>query len=349
MRKKSKALKIKNKSIIAFDVGASKIACGIIQLKVQSSKLKTITQKSKIQNFDFKIYNFNKIKTPKSKKEVIEKIIEIVTPILSPPLANKGRKNAYGKIVGVGIGMAGRMDFKNGIVSSSLVANGWKNVPLKKILEKKLGLPVALENDARCFILGELKFGKAKNYKHIIGLTLGTKIGSGIIIDGKLYYGANNAAGEFGYTIKANKNFNISIKDLKKDLKKSCDKKDYHYLGEWAAGRGMERLYKKLTGENLTAFEIKKRALKKEKTALKIINLSAESLGIEIANIINFLNPEIIVIGGGLSRMDILWKPMVQEAKKRVFFAALKKTKIIRSQLLEKANLLGAASLFLKS
>jgi predicted NBD/HSP70 family sugar kinase len=72
-------------------------------------------------------------------------------------------------------------------------------------------------------------------------------------------------------------------------------------------------------------------------------------LGCEIANIINFLNPEIIIIGGGLSRMDILWKPMIQEAKKRVFFPPLKKTKIVRSRLLEKANLLGAASLVLES
>ncbi len=329
----------KNKSIIAFDIGASKIAYAQVQVKSQKLKVES----------DFKIQNFNKIKTPKSKKEVIEKIIEIVKPLLNPPLANKGRKNAYGKIIGIGIGMAGQMDFKEGKVLSSLVANGWKNVSLKKILEKRLKIPVTLENDARCFVLGEARFGSAKNYKHIIGLTLGTKIGSGIIIGGKLYRGANNTAGEFGYIIKANKNLNIPIKELKKDLKKPCNKTDYHYLGEWAAGRGMERLYKKLTGKNLSAFEIKKRALKKEKAALKIINLSAESLGCEIANIINFLNPEIIVIGGGLSRMDILWKPMVQEAEKRVFFPPLKKTKIVRSRLLEKANLLGAASLFLKS
>ena len=310
------------KSIIAFDIGASKIAYGVAILPLSASSFQ----------------NFDKIKTPKSRKEVIEKIIEIVKKI------KKDRK-----IIGIGIGMAGQMDFKNGKVLSSLVADGWKNIPLKNILEKRLKIPVVLENDAHCFVLGEAKFGAAKNYQHIIGLTLGTKIGSGIIIDRKLYRGTNNTAGEFGYTIKANKSLNISIKELKKDLKKSCSKTDYHYLGEWAAGRGMERLYKKLTGENLNCIEIKKRAIKKEKVALKIINLSAESLGCEIANIINFLNPEIIVIGGGLSRMDILWKPMVREAKKRVFFAPLKKTKIVRSCLLEKANLLGVASLVLKS
>lgn len=317
-----------NKSIIAFDIGASKIAYAQVQVKGRKLKVES----------DLEIQRFDKIKTPKSKKEVIEKIVEIV---------KKTKKDK--KISAIGIGMAGQMDFKKGKVLSSLVADGWKNISLKKILEKELKIPVMLENDAHCFVLGEAKFGAAKNYQHIIGLTLGTKIGSGIIINSKLYRGANNTAGEFGYTVRTNKNLDIPIKELKKDLKKPCNKTDYHYMGEWMAGRGMERLYKKLTGKKLTAFEIKKRALKGEKNALKIINLSSESLGCELANIIHFLNPEIIVIGGGLSRMDILWKPMIQEAKKRVFFAPLKKTKIVRSRLLEKANLLGAASLLLKS
>jgi glucokinase len=335
-----------NKSIIAFDIGASKIAYGVTGLPLSAPACivygspedaaslragKAIAGRSSFQHFD-------KIKTPKSKKEVIERIIGIVKKI---------KKDK--KIAAVGIGMAGQIDFEKGKVLSSLVADGWKNVSLKNILEKKLKIPVTLDNDAHCFVLGEAKFGAAKKYQHIIGLTLGTKIGSGIIIGGKLYRGANNTAGEFGYTIKANKSLNISIKELKKELKKSCSKTDYHYLGEWTAGRGMERLYKKLTGEKLNCLEIKKRAIKKEKAALKIINLSAESLGCEIANIINFLNPEIIVIGGGLSKMDILWNPMIQEAKKRVFFPPLKKTKIVRSRLLEKANLLGAASLVLES
>ncbi len=326
-----------NKSIIAFDIGASKIAYGVAGLPLLPA-----SRQGSASSFQ----HFNKIKTPKSKKEIIEKIIEIVAPLLDPPLANKGRKNAYGKIIGVGIGMAGQMDFKKGKVLSSLVADGWKNVPLKNILEKRLKIPVTLDNDAHCFVLGEVKFGVAKNYQHIVGLTLGTAIGGGIIIDGKLYHGMNNTTGEFTYTVV---NTNKDLEVLIKGAKDTCKKTGCYHLGEWAAGKGMERLYKKLTSKNLAAFEIKKRALKGEKAALKIINLSAESLGCEIANIINFLNPEIIVIGGGLSKMDILWKPMIQEAKKRVFFAPLKKTKIVRSQLLEKANLLGAASLVLKS
>ena len=229
---------------------------------------------------------------------------------------------------------------------SSSIMNGQKNVSLKNILEKRLGLPVMLDNDAHCFVLGEAKFGAAKNYQHIVGLTLGTGVGGGIIIDGKLYRGANNTAGEFSFTIvRTNKDLEVLIKGEKD----TCKKTGCYHLGDWVAGIGIEKLYKKLTGENLNCTEIKKKALKKEKAALKIINLSAESLGIKLANIINSLNPEIIVIGGGLSKMDILWKPMIQEAKKRVFFAPLKKTKIVRSRLLEKANLLGAASLVLES
>ena len=330
------------KSIIAFDIGATKIAYGIVQFKIQRSKLKTKIKNSKacpressgVKNLDFEIQSFNKIKTPKSRKEIIKKIINIVKEFFEDKKIDK-----------IGIGMAGQMDFEKGKVLSSLVANGWKNVPLKKILEKELKVPVSLNNDAHSFVMAEAKFGAAKNYQNIIGLTLGTKIGGGIIIGGKLYRGANNIAGEFTYTIRANKSLKIPIKELKKELKQPCNKIGYHYLGEWTAGKGIEKLYKELTDKDLTAFEIEKRALKGEKAALKIINLSAESLGCELANIINFLNPEIIVIGGGLSRMDILWKPMIQEAKKRVFFPPLAKTKIVKSKLGDEAGVLGAAVL----
>ena len=323
--------KIKNPKIIAFDIGASKIAYGITDFPLSAPS---------IQYFD-------KIKTPKSKDEMIEKIIEIVEPLLSafggsakggnPSLADKGRKNIYGKIIGVGIGMAGQIDFENGKVLFSPNMPDWKNVSLKNILEKKLGLPVLIDNDARCFVLGEAKFGAAKNYQHIVGITLGTGIGGGIIINGKIYRGKNNTAGEFGHTIVENK-FN---------LKCSCGMKGH--LESYASGQAMEKSYQKLTGEELDCLEIKKRAIKKEKSALKVVNLMAEALGEGLSDVINFLNPEIIVIGGGLSKMDILWKPMIQEAKKRVFFPPLKKTKIVRSRLFEKANLLGSADLFSKN
>ena len=118
--------KIKNPKIIAFDIGASKIAYGITDFPLSAPS---------IQYFD-------KIKTPKSKDEIIEKIIEIVEPLLSafggsakggnPPLADKGRKNIYGKIIGVGIGMAGQIDFENGKVLFSPNMPDWKNVSLKK-------------------------------------------------------------------------------------------------------------------------------------------------------------------------------------------------------------------------
>ncbi len=299
-----------NKSIIAFDIGASKIAYGVAGFPLSATSF----------------HRFSKIKTPKSKKEIIEKIIEIV-----------GKMKKDKKIIGVGIGMAGQINFKKGIVSSSPNLPEWKNVSLKNILEKKLKIPVTIDNDAHCFILGEARFGAAKNYQHIVGITLGTGIGGGIIINGKIYRGANNTAGEFGHTIVENK-FN---------LKCSCGMKGH--LESYASGQAMEKMYKKITGEKLGCFEIKKRAIKKEKSALRVINLMAEALGEGLSDVVNFLNPEIIVIGGGLSRMDILWKPMVQEAKKRVFFAPLKKTKIIRSRLREKANLLGVAALFSKN
>ena len=319
--------RVRNLEIIAFDIGATKIAYARVQFKIQNSKFKIISQKSEVKNFNFKIQNFDKIKTPKSRKEVIKKIIEIVEKIKKATFTNVAFRTA------VGIGIAGQIDFKRGIVLSSPNMSGWENVPLRNILEKELKIPVILDNDAHCFVLGEACFGSARNYKHIIGLTLGTGIGGGIIIDGKLYRGANNTAGEFGHTIV----------ETKYNFKCSCGIRGH--LEAFASGQAMENLYKELNGEKLDTFEIEKRALRGEKKALKVINLTVSTLGKKLSDMINFFNPEIIVIGGGLSRMKLFWRPMIRETKKRVFFEPLTKTKIVRSKLGDKAGVLGAAVL----
>jgi len=338
------------KYILSFDIGASKIAYGAVSIKQnKEGDIRQCRLQDKKVKSDFEIQNFDKIKTPKSRKEVIEKIIEIVAPFLNSLFANKGRKNAYKKIIGVGIGIAGQIDFKRGIVLSSPNMPGWKNIPLKNILEKKLGLSVLIDNDAHCFVLGETYFGAAKKYRHIVGLTVGTGIGGGIIIDGKLYRGKNNLAGEFGHTMVVGEGlkrgaFSQKVEGLKRGLKCSCGIRGH--LESYASGEAMESLYKKTTGKKINVLEIEKRAIKGEKSALKIIELTAEMLGEGLSDIINSLNPEIIVIGGGLSKVDLLWKLMIQKMKKRVFHSSLTKTKIVRSRLLEKANLLGAATLF---
>jgi predicted NBD/HSP70 family sugar kinase len=334
-----------NKTIIAFDIGASKIAYGIVKLKTQSSKVKTTTQNSKIQNFDFGIQNFNKIKTPKSKKEIIEKIVEIVKPLLSafdgsakggnPPLANKGRRNAYGKIIGIGIGMAGQIDFKKGKVLSSPIGRGWKNINLKKIIKEKVGVNAEIDNDVKCFALGESKFGQAKKCKNTVYLAIGTSIGGAIEIDGKLYRGANNIAGEFGHmTIIGNG--------------KKCGCGNIGCWARYVSGETIEELYYDLYNKKKETKDIVLGSAKGIKQDKKIIKKAASYLAMGLVNIINTINPEIIVIGGSVIKEKEILDLAKKDALKKVLTPG-RKTKIVRSQLLEKANLLGAASLVSES
>ena len=102
-----------------------------------------------------------------------------------------------GKILGIGIGSPGPMDYKRGIITNP-VNLPFKNVPLRKIIKNKFKLPVFLDNDAKCFTLAEATFGQGKNYENVIGITLGTGFGCGLVINKKIYHGRSNAT-EFGH------------------------------------------------------------------------------------------------------------------------------------------------------
>jgi glucokinase len=101
-------------------------------------------------------------------------------------------------VLGIGIGVPSVVDVKEGIVYNPVNIPAWLEVHLKEILEQKFLIPVVVNNDANCFAIGQKHFGKAKNYKNIVGLFVGVGLGAGIIIENKLYSGDNSAAGEFG-------------------------------------------------------------------------------------------------------------------------------------------------------
>ena len=103
------------------------------------------------------------------------------------------------KILGIGIGVAGLVDSQNGILREATNFPGWTNVPLAEELSRKLNLPVTLDNDANVAAFGEHNFGAGRGYNHMMMVTLGTGVGAGLILDGMIYRGANDAAGEFGH------------------------------------------------------------------------------------------------------------------------------------------------------
>jgi glucokinase len=221
------------------------------------------------------------------------------------------------QVKSIGIGVPGLINIEEGIVYDVVNIPSWKEVALKKRLEERYKIPVFVNNDANCFALGEYHFGKGKGYNAMIGLTIGTGLGSGIIIDKKLHAGKNGGAGEFG-----------SIDYLEHN---------YEYYG---SGQFFKNVY---NTEGETVF---KRASEGDADAIKMY----EEMGLHLGNFIKLLlfslDVELITLGGSVrSAWPWFSKTMWEQVNTFPFKNSLKHLKIELSEL-ENAAILGAASLY---
>jgi len=256
----------------------------------------------------------------KGKKQVIANIKKAVRMLIHSHKA---------KVSAIGIGAPGPILYEKGIVIEAPNLPGWKKVHLKNILEKEFKLPIFVDNDANCAALAEARFGAGKSAKHFIYMTVSTGIGGGIIIDNKLYRGAIGSAGEFGHMKIA-------------DSSPKCGCGNYGCLEALASGSAL----KKMTGMNAISVELAAR--QGEKKARQAIRELAHYLAIGIANLINAFNPEMVIIGGGLSNMrELIVSPVKKEFKKYALSLPAKSVRIVRAKLGTKAGVLGAAALCL--
>jgi glucokinase len=254
------------------------------------------------------------------------------------------------EIIGVGVGAPGPLDTKSGIVL--LTPNlGWINLPLRQIIHERLGLPAALDNDANCAVLGEWWMGAARGTRNAIGITIGTGIGGGIIVDGKLYHGASDCAGEIGHTT-------IDIEGRR------CKCGNYGCLEAYASGpnialRAVEELkagaVSRLAGyvggdlRQVTAQTVYQAAHDGDELALEVVNDTARFLGTGIANLLNVFNPEVVVVCGGVTLAgDRLFVPLRREVARRAFKPAVSVCRIVPCELSGTAGVYGAAKVFLE-
>jgi glucokinase len=294
------------KYYLGVDIGATKISAGLIKGEKIIKKIKVATEVKKGTN------------------QILENIKQAIKEVYSP------------KVKGIGIGIAGQINPEAGlVVSSPNLPKDFKNVNLRDIIQQDFKKPIRVENDANCFALGEAIYGAGKGYKNVIGLTLGTGIGGGIIIDQKIYHGQNSLAGEIGHTTI-----------IQGGLTCSCGQKGH--LEAYASGNAMVKLYQQITGQEKDTFFIAKQARAKEKAALKVFKTMNQALAIGLANTINIFNPDIIVLGGSLVKLKLLTNPAIELARKKVVFPALDTTKIVTSKLKDEASLLGTVALFKK-
>lgn len=238
----------------------------------------------------------------------------------------------------IGTSAKGFIDHAAGVVlGPDQGIKDWKNVPLAKIINQASGLPAYIGNDANMMTIAEHRFGAAKGYNNIIFVALRTGIGGGIIINGKLYRGVNNAGGEVGQMII---NFNATTSD--KGVKGS-------YEQFASASALVKRFNEENTGQSgdnksISVREIFELSYKGLPAAEKVVDENAELVGIGLANLISIFAPEIIVLGGGMAQARDRY---LEKIRKSAFDNSLEncrsEVRIERAQLGPAASLLGSA------
>ena len=252
------------------------------------------------------------------------------------------------QVRGIGIGAPGAVDTENGrvIFAPNL---GWEDVPLKKALEKLLDRPVFLENDCNICSLGVYETELDPKPRHMLGVFIGTGIGGGLILDGKPYSGYNRTAGEVGHMV-------LDINGPKCGCgNKGCfealaSRTAMFRRIQAAVKEGQETLLTAMLGKDLADMrsgDLRKAIRRGDKFVEKVVEEAAEYTGIAIANLINLLSPQVVVLGGGIMAAldDEMLAIIVETAREYAFPGAIKGVEIISSNLGDDAGITGAAVL----
>ena len=255
------------------------------------------------------------------------------------------------KVMGVGIGAPGPIDVERGFVYFFPNIPGWKNTPLKNHLQKRLKLPVYVDNDANVMALAEFRFGAGRGAKNLIALTLGTGVGGGLVIDGKLFHGPHYSAAEIGHIvinedgpacscgsrgcIETYVGSGYFVREIKKQLKSG----QKSILKQWSEKDRRE----------ITPLLVAQAAKSGDRFSNQIWKRTGEHLGNALTGLVNILNPEKIIMGGGIAQSGrLLFDPMVATLKKKAFPIAASSVKVVPAALGVDAGLIGAAALAFK-
>lgn len=255
-----------------------------------------------------------------------------------------------GEVLGIGIGSPGPLNRESGLVLETPNL-GWKNFPLRDLVSNATGFSATLDNDANCATYGEWWQGAGRDAQTLVGLTLGTGIGGGLVMDGEIYHGASDAAGEFGH-------MTIDTTGRK------CKCGNYGCLEAYASGpniaaralegleAGVESILPELLNgrpEDITAATVYEAVVLGDAFAEEVMKETAKVLGVGIANLVNALNPDAVVIAGGVTRAgDHLFEPLRKEVRRRAFRSAVEACRILPAALPETAGVIGAAGVFKK-
>ena len=323
--------KKKKRYIIGVDLGGTKIMCGALSEDgSQHFAMRSIPTQSE-QGADV----------------TMDRMVGLIDAVMLETMETTGASR--GDFVGVGIGAPGPLDRERGIV---VVAPnlGWRDFPLRDVIHSRVGLHATLDNDANCATVGEWWQGAARGGVNVVGVTIGTGIGGGIIIDSRLFHGASDVAGEIGHTtIELNGRY--------------CKCGNYGCLEAYASGpaiavRAREALVREESAslmpslvdgklDAITAQTVYDAAQQGDAVAQEIVRDTARYLGAGIANILNLLNVDTVVVAGGVTAAgEALFSPLRAEVRRRAFKPAVEAARIVPASLPGTAGVVGAVATF---
>lgn len=272
--------------VIGVDLGGTKVRAGV-------------ADNGTIRNQKQQLFN-----SRGSQQETLGQLIKLITSLMTP------------EVQGIGLGVPSVIDIEKGIVYNVVNIPSWDRVPLKDILEETFSVPVAVNNDVNCFILGEHRFGQVRGLANVVGITTGTGLGSGIIINHELFHGTNCGAGEIGL---------LSYGD--------------HNIEYYASGNFFS------VKHGVSAIVAHNLAVAGDPKALGWWKEFGMHMGQAIKTVVYSYDPEAIVIGGSLSKaFRFFEKSMLASLNDFTYPESIKKLKILQS-VNEDITLLGAAAL----
>ncbi len=253
-----------------------------------------------------KIVHLSKLPTPSkgSVEEVLEQIYKTIDDCVDEASLS------------IGVGVPSVVDVEQGIVYDVTNIPSWKVVNLKELLEQRYNLPVYVNNDANCFAVGEKFFGKAKSFKNIVGVTLGTGLGCGLIFNGKLYEGSNCGAGEFG------------------NVPYLLHTTEYYASGQFFTDE-----------KRVKATDLVIKAQEGDATALKMFAEYGFHLGQALKSILYAYDPEVIILGGSVAQSFALYKDAMYDAMQDFAYRNVLANLRIEVSELENSAIYGAAAL----
>ncbi|MBQ1932708.1 MAG: ROK family protein [Muribaculaceae bacterium] len=309
--------------VIGIDMGGTNTVFGIVDARgvvIASSSIKT----QKHNNID-------------------DYIDELYTEITRLMEAN----DAIGKVHGIGIG-APNANYYTGIIEDGVNLPWPTPVPLAKLVSEKFGIPVAITNDANAAAIGEMTYGAARGLKDFIMITLGTGVGSGIVINGQLVYGHDGFAGELGHVIMKRNNGRLCGCGRTGCLEAYCSATGVARTArEFLEARTDDSLLRNMPIEDITSKDVYDAAVSGDKLAKDIFEFTGNMLGEALADFTVFSSPKAFVLFGGLAKSgDVLLKPLRQSLEKNMMSIFKGKVDVLVSELKEAdAAVLGASAL----